>query len=204
MYTKEEKIEFVKYLESVTIGSTESKDLEYLREFQLDDLMRLCKVNPADEAQMMRVKNAMDIRNEYRAAMREERLQKLRKERYDAANNNYDLLRSEDRQLFVVFVKENKDTFLECVPGDNFDWLDNPDLRPSVDFWTGELGVAVNEIVCRLVFGNGNFDVILGASYTYDGVTNGHICSEILVSELDSEMKHMLFWKYAKARLEYI
>ena len=204
MYTKEEKIEFVKYLESVTIGSTESKDLEYLREFQLDDLMRLCKVNPADEAQMIRVKNAMDRRNEYRAAMREERLQKLRKERYDAANTNYDLLRSEDRQLFVDFVKENKDTFLECAPGDNFDWLDNPDLHPSVDFWTGELGVAVNEIVCRLVFGNGNFDVILGASYTYDGVTNGPICSEILVSAFDSEMKHMLFWKYAKARLEYI
>ena len=204
MYTKEEKIEFVKYLESVTIGSTESKDLEYLREFQLDDLMRLCKVNPADEAQMIRVKNAMDRRNEYRAAMREERLQKLRKERYDAANANYDLLRSEDRQLFVEFVKENMDTFLECAPGDNFNWLDNPDLRPSVDFWTGELGTAVNEIVCRLVFGNGNVDTTLVTNYTYDGVTNGPICSVMLVDELDEATKKILFWKYAKARLEYI
>ena len=204
MYTKDEKIEFVKYLESVTIGSTESKDLEYLRESQLDTLIRICKVNPANDEQMMQVKRAMDIRNEYRAAIREERLQKLRKERYDAANANYDLLRSEDRQLFVVFVKENKDIFLECAPGDNFDWLDNPYLRPSVDFWTGELGVAVNEIVCRLVFGNGNVDLVLGASYTYDGVTNGPICSAILTDELDDATKHMLFWKYAKARLEYI
>ena len=78
MYTKDEKIELVKYLESVTIGSTESKGLEYLRESQLDDLIRLCKINPANDAQMMNVKNAMDRRNEYRAAMREERLQKLR------------------------------------------------------------------------------------------------------------------------------
>ena len=81
MYTKDEKIEFVKYLESVTIGSTESKDLEYLRESQLDTLIRICKVNPANDEQMMQVKRAMDIRNEYRAAIREERLQKLRKER---------------------------------------------------------------------------------------------------------------------------
>jgi hypothetical protein len=203
MYTKEEKIELVRYLESVTIGSSESKDLEYLREFQLDDLMRLCKVNPADEAQMMRVKNAMDRRNEYRAAMREERLNKLRMERYDAANTNYDNLSAEDRRLFVEFVKENKDTFVECV-SDDFAWLDSRDLHPSVDFWTGEIGVAVNEIVCRLLFGKGNIDIVLGASYTYDGVTNGHICAEILVSALDSETKHMLFWKYAKARLEYI
>ena len=204
MYTKEEKIEFVKYLESVTIGSSESKDLEYLRESQLDTLIRICKVNPANDEQMMRVKKAMDRRNEYRAAMREERLQKLRKERYDAANANYDLLRSEDRQLFVEFVKENMDTFLECAPGDNFNWLDNPDLRPSVDFWTGELGTAVNEIACRLVFGNGNVDTTLVTNYTYDGVTNGPICSVMLVDELDEATKKILFWKYAKARLEYI
>jgi hypothetical protein len=203
MYTKEEKIELVKYLESVTIGSTESKDLEYLRESQLDTLIRICKVNPANDEQMMRVKNAMDRRNEYRAAMREKRLNELRKERCDAANSNYDSLSTEDRQAFVKFIKENKDTFVECI-SENFDWLDNPDLHPPDDFWTGELGVAINEIVCRLVFGNGNVDNTLVTIYTYDGVTNGPICSEILADELDKGTKHMLFWKYAKARLQYI
>jgi len=204
MYTKEEKIELVKYLESVTIGSTESKGLEYLRESQLDDLMRLCKVNPADEAHMMRVKNAMDRRNEYRVAMREKRLQELRMERYDAANTNYDNLTSEDRRLFVEFVKENKDTFLECAPGDNYEWLVNNELYPSVDFWMGELCVALDEITSRLSFGKGNIDATILSNFTLDGVTTGPICSAMLVDELDEATKKILFWKYAKARLQYI
>jgi hypothetical protein len=203
MYTKEEKIELVKYLESVTVGSTESVGLEYMTEPQLDALIRFCKVDPASDAQMMRVKNAMDIRNEYRAAMREERLREIRIERYIAANANYDNLSVEYRQMFVEFVKENKETFTQCSI-DNFDWLDNPALRPSVDFWTGELGVAVNEIVSRLLFGKDNIADAITAKYTYDGVTNGPICSVMLVDELDGATKRMLFWKYAKARLQYI
>jgi hypothetical protein len=202
MYTKEEKIELVKYLESVTVDSTESVGLEYMTEPQLDALIRFCKVNPASDAQMMHVKNAMDIRNEYIATLREERLREIQMERYVAGNANYDNLSVEDRQMFVEFVKENKDIFDQCFI-DNFDWLYNPDLRPSVNFWTGELGVAVNEIVSRLLFGNGNVDIMLASNYTYDGVTNGPICSVILADELDDATKHMLFWKYAKARLQY-
>ena len=203
MYTKEEKIELVKYLESVTVGSTESVGLEYMTESQLDALIRLCKVNPANDESMMRVKMTMDRRNEYRAAMREERLREIRMERYVVSNANYDNLSVEYRQMFVEFVKENKETFTQCFI-DNFDWLDNPDLRPSDDFWTGELGVAVNEIVSRLLFGKDNIFDAITAKYTYDGVTNGPICSVMLVDELDETTKKILFWKYAKARLNYI
>ena len=204
MYTKDEKIELVKYLESVTIGSTESKGLEYLRESQLDDLIRLCKINPANDAQMMNVKNAMDRRNEYRATIREKRLRELQMERYATANANYNLLLSEDRRSFIEFVKENKDTFLECAPGDNFEWLVNNELYPSVDFWTGELCVALDEITSRLLFGKGNIDTAIVTNFTCDGVTNGPICSVMLVDELDEATKKILFWKYAKARLQYI
>jgi hypothetical protein len=198
-----EKIAIVKYLEDTTIGVTESRYLESMSERELDDLIRICKVDPNNEDSMKRVKNAMERRNEYRAAKREERLQEQRMERYADANINYDSLRAEDRRMFVGFVVENKDTFLECV-GDDFAWVDNPDLRPSVDFWTGDLSHAVNEIVCRLVFGKGNIDIVLASNYTYDGVTSGPICAEILGKELDGELKHMLFWKYARARLQYM
>ena len=203
MYTKEEKIELVKYLESVTVGSTESVGLEYMTEPRLDALIRLCKVNPANGESMMRIKKAMDTRNEYRATMREYKLREIQTNRYVAANANYDNLSVEYRQMFIEFVKENKDIFTQCFI-DNFDWLDNPDLRPSVDFWTGELGVAVNEIVSRLLFGKDNIFDAITAKYTYDGVTNGPICSVMLVDELDEATKKILFWKYAKARLQYI
>ena len=203
MYTKEEKIQIVRFLEDTTIGATASAGMEYMTERELDDLIRICKVDPKNETSMQRVKNAMDRRDAYRAAIREARIQELRMERYTEANTNYDSLRSRERRLFINFVTENKETFLECV-SDDFAWLDNLDLYPSVDFWTGELSAAVNEIACRLVFGKGNIANAVTASYTYDGVTNGPICSAILVDELDSEMKQILFWKYAKARLQYI
>ena len=197
------KIELIKYLESVTLGSTESTSLEIMTTDQLDDLIRLCRVNPDDAGSMARAKFAMNRRYELRKELRKQRLKELRLERAAASNVEFGRLSPDNRARFVMFVCENMDIFSEYA-SDDFHWLDNITLCPSVDFWTGDIGDAVNEILGRLRFGEkhgSNIDAALFSSYTYDGVTDGPICSPILMGELDEETKKNIFWKYARARL---
>ena len=197
------KIELIRYLESVTLGSTESTSLEIMTTDQLDDLIRLCRVNPDDESSMARAKFAMNRRYELRKELRKQRLNELRLERAAASNVEFGRLSPDNRARFVMFVCENMDIFSEYA-SDDFHWFDDVKLCPSVDFWTGDLGNAVNEILGRLRFGekqDSSIDAALFSSYTYDGVTDGPICSPILMDELDEETKKMIFWKYARARL---
>ena len=197
------KIELIKYLESVTLGSTESTSLEIMTTDQLDDLIRLCRVNPDDAGSMARAKTAMERRYELRKELRKQRLKEMRLERAATSNVEFGRLSPDNRTRFVVFVRENMDTFSEYA-SDDFHWFDDVTLFPSVDFWTGDLGNAVNEILSRLRFGekqDSSIDAALFSSYTYDGVTDGPICSPILMGELDEETKKMIFWKYARARL---
>lgn len=197
------KIELIKYLESVTLGSTESTTLEIMTTDQLDDLIRLCHVNPDDPDSMTRAKTAMERRYELRKKLRKTRLDELCLERAAVSNREFERLNPDNRAQFVMFVRESMDIFSEYA-SDDFHWLDNITLCPSVDFWTGDIGDAVNEILGRLRFGEkhgSNIDAALFSSYTYDGVTDGPICSPILMYELNEEIKKMIFWKYARARL---
>ena len=160
-------------------------------------------MNPDDPGSMARAKVAMNRRYELRKELRKTRLKELRIERAAASNLEFGLLSPENRARFVVFVRENMDIFSEYA-SDDFHWFDDVKLYPSVDFWTGDLGNAVNEILGRLRFGekqDSSIDAALFSSYTYDGVTDGPICSPILMDELNEETKKMIFWKYARARL---
>ena len=201
MFDRNEKIQIVRYLESVTLGATASRCLESMTELQIDYLIRLCKVDPTNDESMMLAKHASDSKTKLHEKRSKELHAEMRAERYVASCADFDRLRSDDRWDFTHFVRENKSVFAECV-SDDFVWLDDKELRPSVDFWTGELGGVVHEIVSRLLFGNGHIDFALAANYTYDGENIGPICSEILAGELDYETKYGLFWKYAKARLQ--
>jgi hypothetical protein len=177
MFDKQTKIQLLNYLESVTLGATESKYVETLTEPQIDRLIRLCKVDPTDEESMARAKRAMDKRDEYRATMREEK----RKESYVAWCAEMDRLNSADKQDFDDFVRKN-------------------DITLSMEVWNSENGLALHEIMSRLLFGDGDIDKALAANYTcFDKTIIGSIIAEMLVDELDYETKRMLFWKYANA-----
>ena len=199
MFDKTTKIQLVLYLESITLGATESRCLESMTEDQIDRLIRLCKVDPDDDESIMPAVQAMYARDEFRATMRVER---LKKDRHAASCADFSRLRPDDRSDFVEFVRENRGVFEACGVDDDFAWLDDKELRPSIDFWTGEFGVVFHEIITRLLFGDGDCEFALAANYTYDVETIGPICAHILAAELDYELKRTLFWKYAKARLQ--
>ncbi len=198
-YNMEDKIKIIRFLEYVTLGATPSKGLEYMSEPQLDDLIRLCKVNPTDEASMQNVRDSM-ARHE---AFRTERTRKIKQIQAEELNLKYDKLSLEMKRRFIEFVLENLNKFTDM----DMDWVIDPIRYPSVEFWTGVHGMVMNEIVCRLVFGlqekenRDPIDTALSAQFTYGETIQGPICNDVLIDALDSEMKHTLFWKYAKAIL---
>jgi hypothetical protein len=160
MFDRQTKIRLLNFLESMTLGASESRIVDSMTEYEIDSRIRLCN-------------------DEFRATMREEK----RQESYVAWCAEMDRLNSADKQDFDDFVRENN----ICL---------------SIDVWDGENGEALHEIMSRLLFGNGNIDKALTAHYNcVDKTIIGSICAEILVDELDDEMKRMLFWKYAKAIL---
>ena len=177
MFDRQTKIKLLNFLESTTLGATESRIVDSMMDREIDSRIRLCKVDPTDEESMARSKRRMDARDEFRATMREEK----RQESYVAWCAEMGRLNSADKQDFDDFVRENN----ICL---------------SIDVWDGENGEALHEIMSRLLFGNGNIDKALTAHYNcVDKTIIGSICAEILVDELDDEMKRMLFWKYAMA-----
>lgn len=196
-----EKIEIVRYLEETTIGASASGGLERLAEWQLDQLIRLCRVNPDDEASMERVKRSMAARDAYRA----ERMQMDRQNQADELNLKYDNLPPDMKKRFVEYVRENRDEFGDI----DMNWLVDPLQYPPVEFWTGENGIVMNEIVNRLLFGMEEkenrepIDSALRAIFKYRNTTRESIISDLLIETLDSDIKHMIFWKYAMARLQY-
>ena len=111
MFDKQSKIKLLNYLESVTLGATESRYVESMTELEIDCLIRLCNVEPNDEESMSRAKRAMDIRDQYRAGVREEK----RKERYAAFCADVDRLNSTDKQDFDAFLRENELTDIDAL-----------------------------------------------------------------------------------------
>ena len=196
-----EKIEIVRYLEETTLGASASAGLERLAEWQLDQLIRLCRVNPDDEASMQRVKRAMAARDAYRA----ERMQMDRQNQADELNLKYDNLPPDMKKRFIEYVRENRDEFGDI----DMNWLVDHLQHPPVEFWTGENGIVVNEIVNRLLFGMEEkenrepIDSALRAIFIYRNTRRESIISDMLIESLDSDIKHMIFWKYANARLQY-
>ena len=177
MFDRQTKIKILNFLESTTLGATESRIVDSMTEYEIDSRIRLCKVDPTDEESMARSKRRMDARDEFRATMREEK----RQESYAAWCAEMDRLNPTDMDDFDKFIREN-------------------DMSLSIDVWDGENGEALHEIMSRLLFGNGNIDKALTAHYNcVDKTIIGSICAEILLDELDYETKRMLFWKYAKA-----
>lgn len=196
-----EKIEIVRYLEDNTIGATATAGLERMTERQLDILIRLCRVNPDDEATMQRVKRAIAVRDAYRA----ERMQEIRQNQAEELNLKYDHLPPDMKRQFLEFVLENLNEFTDM----NMDWLIDPVRHPPVEFWTGVHGMVMNEIVNRILFGMEEkenrepIDSALRAIFIYGNTKCESICSDLLIDALDSNIKHVIFWKYAKARLLY-
>jgi hypothetical protein len=197
----DEKIEIVRYLEENTISSSASAGLERMAEWQLDLLIRLCRVNPDDEASMQRVKRAMAARDAYRA----ERMQMDRQIQANELNLKYNNLPSDMKRQFIEYVRENRDEFGDI----DMNWLVDPLQNPPVEFWTGENGIVMNEIVNRILFGMEEkenrepIDSALRAIFKYRNTKRESICSDLLIETLDSDIKHVIFWKYAKARLQY-
>jgi hypothetical protein len=196
-----EKIEIVRYLEDNTVGATATAGLERMTERQLDLLIRLCRVNPDDEASMQRVKRAMAGRDAYRA----ERMQMDRQNESDELNRKYNNLPPDMKRQFIEYVRENRDEFGDI----DMNWLVDPSQNPPIEFWTGENGIVMNEIVNRILFGMEEkenrelIDSALRAIFIYRNTRRESICSDLLIETLDSDIKHMIFWKYAKARLLY-
>jgi hypothetical protein len=197
------KIELIRYLESVTIGSTESRGLEMMKEHQLDDLIRICRVDPTNDESMARAKKAMDRRNAVRAILQKEHEEKLRQIQAEELNIKYDQLPLDFKMRFVQFIKDNQNLFGVM----DFEWLDNMQLYPPIEFWTGKHAIVLYEIVSRLLFGHQNrdeyepIDAALVGNFTYGKTEIGNICNDLLVSVLDIDIKNVLFWKYAKVRL---
>jgi hypothetical protein len=193
------KIELIKYLESVTLGSTESTSLEVMTTRQLDDLIRLCRVNPDDLNSMARAKVAM----ERHTAFREELRRKYwGKDRTAELNQIYRGLAPECKLAFHLFVEENLDLISEHVADDaDFAWLKDDAQSPSIDFWTKGVGEVMNEIMCRI----SNTQTVDGALTcqfkNYDGSVRQAICCDTLVQVLDPPKKNDLFWTYARTRL---
>lgn len=193
------KIELIKYLESVTLGSTESKSLEIMTTDQLDDLIRLCRVNPDNYESMARAKTAMERRNDLRKELRREYWSKPRS---TELNEMYRGLGPECKLAFNQFVEDNLDIISPHVSDDpDLAWLYDPSLAPSVDFWTGGIGVVMNEILYRLAHKQ-TIDAGLTCQFkNYDMTVYPAICCDTLVQVLDTNAKNDLFWKYARARL---
>ena len=196
-----EKIQIVRFLEDTTIGATASVGLERMAEWQLDQLIRLCRVNPDDEVMMQQTKDAMARRDAYRA----ERMNKIRQIQSEELNVKYSRLDPEMKRQFIEFILENLNEFTDM----DMDWLIDPLQDPPVEFWTGVHGMAMNEIVNRILFGMEEkenrepIDSALRAHFSYGDTKIGSICSDLLIEALDSDIKHVIFWKYAMARLQY-
>ena len=199
------KIAIIRYLEYVTVDATESRGLETMNERQLDDLIRLRGVEPTNDESMARTKKAMDRHNAVRAILQKEREEKLRQIQAEELNVKYDQLPLEYKTRFVQFIQDNQNLFGVM----DFEWLDNLQLYPPIEFWTGKYAIVLYEIVSRLLFGhqnrdeyeNSSIDAALVGNFTYGKTEIGNICNDLLVSVLDTDIKNVLFWKYAKARL---
>ena len=199
------KIAIIRYLEYVTVDASESRGLETMNERQLDDLIRLRGVEPTNDESMARTKKAMDRHNAVRAILQKEREEKLRQIQAEELNVKYDQLPLEFKTRFVQFIQDNQNLFGVM----DFEWLDNLQLYPPIEFWTGKYAIVLYEIVSRLLFGhqnrdeyeNSSIDAALVGNFTYGKTEIGNICNDLLVSVLDTDIKNVLFWKYAKARL---
>jgi succinate dehydrogenase flavin-adding protein (antitoxin of CptAB toxin-antitoxin module) len=194
-----DKINLVRFLEDTTIGATASMGLENMTERELDSLIRLCKVDPDDEDIMEGAMQAMRRRDAYRA----ERMKKIRQIQAEELNVKYDRLTPEMKRQFIEFILDNLEAFGDI----DMDWLIDPLRYPPVEFWTGVHGIVMNEIVNRLLFGlqekenREPIDSALAAHFTYSDTKLGSICSDLLIDALDSDIKQVIFWKYASARL---
>jgi hypothetical protein len=205
MFDKATKIELIRYLEHVTIGASESRQLETMNERQLDDLIRLRRVEPTNAESMARTKKAMDRHNAVSAMLQKEREEELRKIQAEELNMKYDQLPVEMKTRFIQFIQDNQNIFGAM----DFEWLDNMQLYPPIEFWTGKYAVVLYEIVSRLLFGhqnrdeyeNSSIDAALVGNFTYGKTEIGNICNDLLVSVLETDIKNVLFWKYAKVRL---
>jgi hypothetical protein len=199
------KIAIIRYLEYVTIDASESRGLETMNERQLDDLIRLRRVEPTNDESMARTKKAMDRHNAVRAILKKEREEKLRQIQAEELNMKYDQLPLEFKTRFIQFIQDNQNLFGVM----DFEWLDNLQLYPPIEFWTGKYAIVLYEIVSRLLFGHQNadgdeyepIDAALVGNFTYGKTEIGNICNDLLVSVLETDIKNVLFWKYAKVRL---
>lgn len=199
MFDRVFKIKLIQHLESVTPGSTKSHSLEKMTTRYLDDLIRLCHVNPDDPASMERAKEDM----ERRALFREEiRKNYWGKEISKEMNEKYSGLGPECKLAFAQFVDYNLDHISQFVTDDvDFAWLKDDSFMPSVDFWTGGVGEVMKEILYRLAHEQ-TVDGALTSKFTHsDGKVRPSICCDTLVQVLDTESKNDLFWRYARARL---
>jgi len=193
------KIELIRFLESVTPDSSESRSLETMTTWQLDDLIRICRVNPDDPISMARAKSAMEQRYELRKELRREFLFKPHSAEL---NEMYSGLGPECKLAFIQFVEYNRDSISPHVADDSeLAWLTDSSLMPSVDFWTGGLGGVMNEILYRLA-NKQTVDAALTCQFkNYDRTVYPAICCDTLVQVLDTDTKNDLFWRYARARL---
>jgi|UniRef100_A0A6C0F2D3 hypothetical protein len=197
------KIALIRYLEHITIDASESRGLETMNERQLDDLIRLRRVEPTNAESMARTKKAMDRHNAVCAMLQKEREEELRKIQAEELNMKYDQLPVEMKTRFIQFIQDNQNLFGVM----DFEWLDNMQLYPPIEFWTGKYAIVLYEIVSRLLFGHQNrdeyepIDAALVGNFTYGKTEIGNICNDLLVSVLDTDIKNVLFWKYAKVRL---
>ena len=193
------KIKLIRYLESVTLGSTESTSLEVMTTKQLDNLIRICRVNPDDPNSMARAKLAMERHTAFREELRREY---WGKDRTAELNEIYRGLAPECKVAFNLFVEENLDLISEHVKDDaDFAWLKDDAISPSIDFWTKGTGGVMNEILYRI----SNKQTIDGALTCQfkncDGSVRPAICCDTLVQVLDTPRKNDLFWTYARARI---
>ena len=198
MFDREFKIKLIQYLESVTPWSTESHSLEKMTTRYLDDLIRLCRVNPDDPVSMERAKENM----EQHALFREELRKKFwGKELAEEMNEMYSALGPDCKLAFTQFIDYNLDHISLFVTDDaDFAWLKDYSLMPSIDFWSGGLGVVMKEILYRLGHDQ-TVDGALTSKFTHYGKVRPAICCDTLVRVLDTESKNDLFWRYARARL---
>lgn len=193
------KIELIRYLESVTYGSTESQSLELMTTQQLDALIRLCRVNPDDPNSMERAKKDMEQRKLFRKELRREY---WGKQRSTELNTIYSELGPECKMAFIQFVEENLDQISPHVADDvDFAWLADSSLMPSIDFWTGGVGSVMNEILNRIAHKQTIDGALTYKFKHYDGAVRPAICCDALVQVLDTDAKNDLFWKYARAIL---
>ena len=199
MFDRAFKIKLIQYLESVTLDASKSRSLEIMTTRQLDDLIRLCRVNPDDPVSMERAKEDMERRALFREEMRKNYWGKeLAKE----MNEKYSGLGPECKLAFAQFVDYNLDHISLFVTDDvDFAWLKDDSFMPSVDFWTGGVGEVMKEILYRLAHEQ-TVDGALTSKFTHsDGKVRSSICCDTLVQVLDTDTKNDLFWRYARARL---